>query len=92
MILYCEMLSLVIWIRFCITCPISRFASSVLGSLIGFSKPARPILKPSKPSSVPLTVSTGALAYALATLRLRSRTMIFAHISSSMDSHLLRTS
>ena len=44
------------------TCPISLLASSVLGSLMGLSKPARPILKPSKPSSEPLTVRTGALA------------------------------
>ena len=72
--------------------PIDLIASSVAGSRIGLSNPATPIRKPSNPSCPPFTVSTGARAYALATLLLRSRTMILAQISSSMLSHLSITS
>lgn len=39
---------------------------------------------PSKPSSEPFIVKTGARAYALATRRLRSNTITLAHISSSI--------
>lgn len=49
-------------------------------------------LNPSKPSSEPFTVSTGALAYAFATRRLRSKTITFAQISSSIWVHLSNTS
>lgn len=49
-------------------------------------------LNPSKPSSEPFTVRTGARAYALATLLFLSRTMTFAQISSSIWVHLSRTS
>ena len=72
--------------------PMERIASSVAESRIGLSNPATPILKPSNPSCPPLTVNTGALAYAFATLRFRSSTMIFAHISSSILSHFSITS
>lgn len=75
-----------------LTCPMCLLTSSVFASLIGLSNPANPILNPSNPSSDPLTVITGARAYALATLLFRSKTIIFAQISSSIDSHLLRTS
>lgn len=47
---------------------------------------------PSKPSSEPLMVSTGARAYALATRRLRSKTITLAQISSSICVHLSSTS
>lgn len=47
---------------------------------------------PSKPSSEPLTVNTGALAYAFATLLFLSRTITFAQISSSIWFHLSKTS
>ena len=72
--------------------PMDLMASSVAGSRIGLSNPATPILNPSNPSCPPFTVSTSARAYALATLLLRSRTMILAQISSSMLSHLSITS
>lgn len=49
-------------------------------------------LMPSKPSSEPLIVNTGARAYALATRRLRSNTITLAHISSSICVHLSKTS
>ena len=72
--------------------PMSSLNSCVLLSLSGLSKPLTPILNPSKPSSDPLTVRTGALAYALAILRFRSNTITFAQISSSMLSHFDKTS
>ena len=72
--------------------PMARIAAVVFESLNGLSNPATPIRNPSKPSVLPLTVITGALAYALATLRFRSRTITLAQISSSMLSHLSRTS
>lgn len=49
-------------------------------------------LIPSKPSSELFIVKTGARAYALATRRLPSNTIILAQISSSIWSHLSRTS
>ena len=49
-------------------------------------------LLPSKPTSDPWMVSTPTRAYALATRRFRSKTMILAQISSSIESHLERTS
>lgn len=48
--------------------------------------------KPSKPSSEPLTVRTGALAYAFATRLFLSRTITLAQISSSICVHLSSTS
>lgn len=48
--------------------------------------------KPSKPSSEPFIVSTGARAYAFATLRFLSRTITLAQISSSICVHLSSTS
>ena len=74
------------------TCWICLIVSSVPISLIGLSNPATPILKPSKPSSLPFTVTIGARAYALATRLFLSSTITFAQISSSMLSHLSRTS
>ena len=47
---------------------------------------------PSKPSSDPFTVRTGARAYAFATRLFRSRTITFAQISSSICVHLSSTS
>lgn len=47
---------------------------------------------PSKPSSEPFIVKTGARAYALATRRFRSNTITFAQISSSICVHLSNTS
>lgn len=49
-------------------------------------------LKPSNPSSLPLMVSTGARAYALATLLFLSSTITLAQISSSIWVHLSNTS
>lgn len=49
-------------------------------------------LIPSNPSSEPLIVSTGVRAYAFATRRFLSNTMIFAQISSSICVHLSNTS
>lgn len=49
-------------------------------------------LMPSKPSSEPFIVSTGARAYAFATRRFRSKTITLAHISSSICVHLSKTS
>lgn len=59
---------------------------------INTKKPHKTYLIPSNPSSELFIVKIGARAYALATRRLPSNTMILAQISSSIWSHLSSTS